>query len=245
MVQATPFWRSAGRTFFDQPGQMLTVAGNGLASYPTITREQYRASRSQPAQPEQDEPAQHHQAQGQQAEQKDVAAKCSHRDISAPVEAKVRLRKVGNRTLPFGAKRQQFPARTADAKTAFRCHGLATSRPGKVVSKTAQARTWQLKPKIGIVLGTTRPTRFFRKGGGMAGEHRQAARRRRIRGRRSARLSDAVLRGREIADVSAAEERNLVSPGASRRSNAGKSGVVGNVLQARRQPATHPIAVQV
>ena len=39
----------------------------------------------------------------------------------------------------------------------------------------------------------------------MAGEHRQAARRRRIRGRRSARLSDAVLRGREIADVSAAK----------------------------------------
>ena len=84
MVQAAPPWRSAGRTVFDQPGQVLTVASNGLASYPTITRERYRASRSQPTQTEQDEPAQHHQAQGEQAEQKDVAAKCSHRDISHP-----------------------------------------------------------------------------------------------------------------------------------------------------------------
>ena len=33
MVQAAPAWRSAGRTFFDQPRQVLTVAGNGLASY--------------------------------------------------------------------------------------------------------------------------------------------------------------------------------------------------------------------
>lgn len=45
-------------------------------------RKRYRASRSQPAQREEDEPTQHHQAHGQQAEQKDVAAECSHRDIS-------------------------------------------------------------------------------------------------------------------------------------------------------------------
>jgi NADPH-dependent FMN reductase len=31
------------------------------------------------------------------------------------------------------------------------------------VSKIAQARTSQLKPKIGIILGTTRPTRFSEK----------------------------------------------------------------------------------
>src|SRR6476620_4197841 len=83
--------------------------------------------------------------------------------------------KVGSRTLPFGAKRQHSPQEwsggarlrgcTADAKTAFRCHGLATSGPSDLVSKATQARTrtWQLKPKIGIILGTTRPTRFSEK----------------------------------------------------------------------------------
>jgi hypothetical protein len=42
---------------------------------------------------------------------------------------------------------------------------------------------------------------------------RQAARRRRIRGRRSAQLSDAILRGRKIADVCANEERSRVALG--------------------------------
>jgi hypothetical protein len=51
---------------------------------------------------------------------------------------------------------------TADAKTAFRCHGFATSSPGNVVSKTP-SNEWQLKPKIGIIFGTTHPTRFSEK----------------------------------------------------------------------------------
>ena len=59
----------------------------------------------------------------------------------------------------------------------------------------------------------------------------------------SYRLSDAVLRGREIADVSAAEERNRVALGAS-RSLAGKSVWWANVLKVERQPAMHPIAVR-
>ena len=150
MVQAAPPWRSAGRTFFDQPGQVLAVAGNGLASYLTIARERYRASRSQPAQPEQDEPAQHHQAQGQQAEQKDVAAKCSHRDIShaGGSEGTVSDRlgmalypsaQSGNNPRKNGQAAPRLRRCTADAKTAFRCHDLATAGSGTVVSKTPQA----------------------------------------------------------------------------------------------------------
>jgi hypothetical protein len=94
------------------------------------------------------------------------------------------------------------------AVTPSQRHGLATSRPRNAVSNSASK-----EPKIGIILGTTHPTRFSEKGGAMAGEHRQAPRRRRIRGRRSSRLSDAALRVREIADVSAAEERNRVALG--------------------------------
>ena len=63
----------------------------------------------------------------------------------------------------------------------------------------------------------------------------------------SYRLSDAVLRGREIADVSAAEERNRVAPGGKSVAPMLENLVLvwwANVLNARRQPATHPIAVR-
>ena len=206
MVQAAPAWRSAGRTFFDQPGQVLTVAGNGLASYPAIARaiprveitaSAARAGRASPAPPG-SRPTGRTEGRSRRM--------LSSRHLPRRWKRRYGFGKVGSRTLPFGAKRQQSPQEwsggprlrgcTADAKTAFRCHGLA-------------------------------------KGGAMAGEHRQAARRRRIRGRRSARLSDAVLRGREIADVSAAEERDRVALGQVGRSNAGKSGVVGKCPQGR------------
>jgi hypothetical protein len=42
-------------------------------------------------------------------------------------------------------RRPRLPGCNADAKTAFRCHGLATSGPGNFVSKTTHAMTWQFK----------------------------------------------------------------------------------------------------
>lgn len=197
MVQAAPAWRSAGRTFFDQPRQVLTVAGNGLASYPTIARKRYRAPRSQPAQPEQDEPAQHHQAQGQQAEQKDVAAECSHRDISHAGGSEVG--KVGNRTLPFGAKRQQSPQNTASVlRTRRRRFAVTASRAsgsGNVVSKISQARGMAVEAQDRDHSRHHPPYPFF-------SEMRRNGRARRRRIRRS---SICALREREIADISIAE----------------------------------------
>jgi hypothetical protein len=69
-----------------------------------------------------------------------------------------------------------------------------------------------LKPKIGIILGTTRPTRFSEKAAqwlANIAKQRDDAEFEVV----DLRLSDAVLRGREIADVSAAEERDRVALG--------------------------------
>ena len=98
------------------------------------------------------------------------------------------------------------------AVTASQRHGLPMSEPCNVVSKIAQARTSQLKPKIGIILGTTRPTRFSEKAAqwlANIAKQRDDAEFEVV----DLRLSDAVLRGREIADVSAAEERDRVALG--------------------------------
>ena len=123
---------------------------------------------------------------------------------------------------------------------AFRCHGLATSGRGNVVRKqdsaskdmAVQARTSQLKPKIGIILGTTRPTRFSEKAAQwLANIAKQ---------RDDAEFEVVDLRDypmpffeEERADVSAAEQHNRVALGQVGRSNAGKSGVVGKCPQAR------------
>ena len=155
MVQVAPAWRSAGRTFFDQPGQVLAVAGNGLASYLTIARERYRveitasAARAGRASPAPPGPKPTGRTEGRSCQM------LSSRHPPRRWKRRYGFGKVGNRTLPFGAKRQQSPQEwsggprlrgcTADAKAAFRCHGLATSAPGNAVSKIAQARTWQFK----------------------------------------------------------------------------------------------------
>jgi len=181
------------------------------------------ASRSQPAQREQDEPAQHHQARGQQAEQKDVAGKCSHRGIPhAGGSEGTALERLGVALYP-SAQSGNNPRKNGQAAPApwvycEREDGVSLSRPRNV--RPQRPRQQGNASKDIAVEAQDRnhsrhhpPHPFFRKGGAMAGKHRQAARRRRIRGRRSARLSDAVLRGREIADVSAAEERNRVALG--------------------------------
>ena len=162
-----------------------------------MPRERYHASRSQPAQPEQDEPAQHHQAQGQQAKQKDVAAECSHRDISHAGGSEVG--KVGNRTLPFGAKRQQSPQNTASVlRTRRRRFAVTASRAsgsGNVVSKISQARGMAVEAQDRDHSRHHPPYPFF-------SEMRRNGRARRRRIRRS---SICALREREIADISIAE----------------------------------------
>jgi NAD(P)H-dependent FMN reductase len=44
---SAPAWRSVGRTFFDQPGPVLTGGGGDLASYPTIACDIARRDHSQ------------------------------------------------------------------------------------------------------------------------------------------------------------------------------------------------------
>jgi hypothetical protein len=97
----------------------------------------------------------------------------------------------GNNPRKNGQAAPRLRGCTADAKAAFRCHGLATSRPPNV--RALQRREQDSASKDIAVEAQDRnhsrhhpPHPFFRKGGAMAGEHRQAARRRRIRGRRSA-----------------------------------------------------------
>jgi hypothetical protein len=182
MVQAAPAWRSAGRTFLISQDKCRPPPATAWRRIPRLC-ERYRASRSQPAQPEQDEPAQHHQAQGQQAKQKDVAAECSHRDISHAGGSEVG--KVGNRTLPFGAKRQQSPQNTASVlRTRRRRFAVTASRAsgsGNVVSKISQARGMAVEAQDRDHSRHHPPYPFFsemRRNG--------RARRRRIVGRRSA-----------------------------------------------------------
>ena len=63
------------------------------------------------------------------------------------------------------------------------------------------------KPKIGVIVGSTRATRFRRQAGGMDRQHSKGARRFRRRNRRPARLSDAVLRRSRFVALGALEER--------------------------------------
>jgi len=132
---------------------VLTFAGNSLASHRTMTRERSARRGSQPAQLRQDERAQHHQAQGQQAEPKHVAAECSHRDIShaggSESESVEASRKGCESHSTLRRKAATFPAIVMRApaprvycghEDGVRCHGLAASGSDNVVSKTSQAR---------------------------------------------------------------------------------------------------------
>ena len=97
--------------------------------------------------------------------------------------------KVGTRTLPFGAKRQRSPQNGQAARGSV---GLPPTRRRRfAVTASRKAAQWLAN----------------------------IAKRRDAPNSRNVDVRDypiAVLRGREIADVSAAEERNLVAPGASR-----------------------------
>src|SRR4029077_13825553 len=132
----------------------------------------------------------------QQAKQKDVAAECSHRDISRAGGSEVG--KVGNRTLSFGAKRQQSPQNTASVlRTRRRRFAVTASRAsgsGNVVSKISQARGMAVEAQDRDHSRHHPPYPFFQKCGAMGGR------------------DDAEFVGRRSAHFENERSRILASP---------------------------------
>ncbi|MEA3022457.1 MAG: hypothetical protein QOK01_1309, partial [Alphaproteobacteria bacterium] len=185
----------------------------------------------------------------QQAEQKDVAAKCSHRDISHTGGSEGTASERLEIALYPSAQSGNNPRKNGQAALrgvyCGRKDGVSPSRPRNVVSKTAQAKDMAVEAQGRNHSRHRPPHPFFRKGGAMAGEHRQAAQRRRIRGRRSGRLSDAVLREKERSPMSAPPKSAIALLRGKSVAPMLENPVWANVLKAGRQPATHPIAVQI
>jgi len=174
-----------GPNVFDQPGQVPAAAGDGLASYPAIARaiprveitaSAARAGRASPAPPG---PKPAGRTEGRSCQM------LSSRHAPRRWKRRYGFGKVGNRTLPFGAKRQQSPQNTASVlRTRRRRFAVTASRAsgsGNVVSKISQARGMAVEAQDRDHSRHHPPYPFFsemRRNG--------RARRRRIVGRRSA-----------------------------------------------------------